>query len=123
MIEHEQHLVYIKEIGEWVNIDIPCIPMVLLLNRIGLITKYCCQGDKYNYFNIMFQDNITDKDIEDFLLKFENQYTHSPFVGKFVKWTRKMSGKIVSNWLYECNSIRSVSDDFNTIKMKFEPEN
>ena len=85
------------------KIDPLCIPMIKYFNSIGLTTKYSCQGhnDGINKdFYIMFDSKVTDKNIEDFLLKYNNIYSHSPFVGKFYKWMRKCSDEIVTNWEY-----------------------
>jgi len=86
------------------KIDSECRKMVELFNRIGLKTKHSCAGHNKlncNKYYIMFDDNITDEMIINFIDKFENQYTHSPFLGHFNKWYRKCNGKIISNWLYE----------------------
>jgi len=86
------------------EIDIECIPMVKLFNNIGLTTKFSCQGHNnilQNSFQIIFADSVNDSNIIEFVNKFDNIYTHSPFHGKFLKWMRKMNGEIVSNWTYE----------------------
>jgi hypothetical protein len=44
----------------------------------------------------MFDDNITDVDIENFISKLKY-----PIWGRFQKWMRKISGVIQSNWHYE----------------------
>jgi len=86
------------------EIDVECRQMVKLFNDIGLTTKFSCQGHNnilQNSFQIIFDDLINDNSIINFISKFNNVYTHPPFQGKFLKWMRKMNGKIVSNWTYE----------------------
>ena len=86
------------------EIDVECRSMVKLFNTIGLTTKFSCQGHNnilQNSFQIIFADFINDDDIINFISKFTNIYTHSPFQGKFLKWMRKINGEILSNWTYE----------------------
>lgn len=86
------------------KIDKKCIPLVKFFNENGLETKYSCEGHDRSFMNsfyIMFSDNIDDTDIADFIDKFSNKYQHSPFMGKFLKWCRKMNGRISYNWVYE----------------------
>ncbi len=86
-------------------IDKECIEMVKFFNECGLKTKYCCQGHfenktSDNYY-IMFDDSVKDVNIFNFINLFENTFTHSPFLGCFVKWMRKISGEIKCNWIYQ----------------------
>ena len=86
------------------EIDEKCIPMVKFFNDIGLHTKFSCQGHnntKMNDYYIMFDESITDDDINVFLTKCSNNMDHTPFIGKFIKWARKMNDGIIhSNWMY-----------------------
>ena len=101
MIKHETEQLLIN--GELVDIDINCIPMVKFFNSVGLTTKFSCEGDSLNHYNIMFADSVTDKDIEDFLLKSDylNVHNHTSFKGRFYKWCRVVSGEIKHNWMYK----------------------
>lgn len=95
------------------EIDEKCIPMVRFFNDIGLKTKFSCQGHDdlaNNSFYVMFDESIGSSDIMDFLLRFENNYTHSPFAGRFFKWMRKMNGAIVSNWEYRVSYGQSLTN-------------
>ena len=84
-----------------VEIDDNCVQLVKYFNSIGLDTKFCCEGhNTWEDYNIMFEDYITDDIIFSFIEKYSNCYDHTPFCGKFVKWARKMSGDIVTNWMY-----------------------
>lgn len=122
MKKHMQMPTYIN--NEWVQIDIPCVPIVLLFNRIGMRTQFSCQGDNnLEHFEIIFDKEVKDETIIEFLEKFENHYTHSPFLGRFLKWTRKMNGRIVSNWTYSCPTIEDVCKDFDIMVKKFEGVN
>lgn len=85
------------------EIDELCIPMVKYFNSIGLTTKFSCQGhdnEVKNVFDIMFEDYITDEAMIEFLELYSSKYDHSPFLGGFYKWYRKLDGKIASNWMY-----------------------
>lgn len=121
MEKHQQMPTFIN--NEWIQIDIPCVPMVLLFNseKVNMKTQFSCQGDdKLEHFEIIFDKEVTDENIVEFLCKFEEHYTHSPFMGRFLKWTRKLHGKIVSNWTYNCMTIEDACKDFEIIKNKFE---
>lgn len=87
------------------EIDVLCRPIVKYFNAIGLDTKFSCQGHEglNRSFQIMFQDYVTDEQIQSFLEQYSSKFSHSPFVGHFQKWMRKMSGKIATNWIYEVN--------------------
>ena len=85
------------------EIDVECREMVKFFNENELITKFSCQGHNnkdQNQFYIMFSNYIADEDISKFIGKYSDKYNHSPFIGKFVKWIRKMDGDIVRNWMY-----------------------
>lgn len=85
------------------EIDEKCIPMVKFFNSIGLTTKFSCQGHdniKENEFQIMFEDTVTDDDIYEFLLECSAGRDHTPLVGSFYKWARKMGDSIHVNWMY-----------------------
>jgi hypothetical protein len=58
----------------------------------------------------MFDESVSDVDMMNFISKYSNAWDHSPFIGKFVKWVRKCSGDIISNWMYELDS---KNDDLN----------
>lgn len=92
-----------KEIN-YEEIDELCHPLVKYFNSIGLITKFSCQGHNNNLdncFYIMFDDNIIDEQIDSFLLPLSNKCEHTPLVGKFIKWRRKINGNLTSNWIYQ----------------------
>lgn len=92
-----------EEIDKIKDLDEEVKEYLYFFNEIGLTTKFsCCGHDNFsrNSFEIMFADNLDDDLFIDFLYKLSNKYDHSPLVGKFVKWYRKLDGKIVSNWMY-----------------------
>lgn len=84
------------------EIDELCIPMVKYFNSIGLKTQFSCQGHegRYSSFDIIFDRCVTDDMICEFLEKHSNQYNHTPFMGRFLKWMRKIDGVMSSNWSY-----------------------
>lgn len=109
--EREFTLLNIK--GKVVKIDNKCVPLVKYFNSIGLDTKYCCEGHNPNEpFTIMFEDYVTDEKIFSFIKQFSNKYDHTPFVGKFVKWARKMGGEIALNWVYIANTQECAEIDY-----------
>ena len=94
--------------------------LVKFFNEYGLKTKFSCQGhpsDTLGSYYIMFDNIVTDDDIKSFIVLFNNIYTHSPFVGEFVKWMRKISGEIVCNWMYQ---ITGTSDYENWARAKID---
>lgn len=94
--------------------DEHCIKLVKLFNEeLELPTKYSCQGHEYdplNAYSIMFQDHVSDADIENLIVKFTNKYNHSCFQGKFVKWCRVMCGEIKYNWIYQVTTKSDASN-------------
>ena len=91
------------KIIDYSKIDKKCIEMIKFFNEIGLITKFSCQGHDNgdnNSFEIIFDNSIEDNDVLIFLEKYSNKYNHTPFIGKFTKWMRKIDDEIVSNWIY-----------------------
>ena len=101
-VSHETKILNIR--GKDCKIDIGCVPMIELLNSIGLDTKYCCQGDiekNYPYY-IMFEDYVTDEQIADLVGKCIGEEGEELIYGKFYKWCRNVGGKGVKlNWMYE----------------------
>lgn len=74
--------------NELKNIDIDplCLPLIEYFNSIGLTTKFSCQGHNCslkNEFTIMFESNVSDEQIFNFILNFKNKYGHSSLKGKF----------------------------------------
>ena len=93
------------------DMDVECIPLCDVFNSCGLTTKFSCCGHGKSNFDVIFDDDVSMLQMEEFISRFENQYTHSPFLGKFVMWMRKMSGKIVRNWMYTAPSKRFAEID------------
>lgn len=107
MKSHEQKAIIID--NKEVEIDLECIDFVKLFNQEGLKTKFSCQGDRYNDFYIIFDDEVTDIDMENFISKFKNRYGHSPFIGKFSKWCRLMNNTITYNWMFRTKDYKTAS--------------
>lgn len=103
--DDKQKLMIIR--GNKVLIDKECVDLVQYFNSIGLDTKYSCSGHGKDTFEIIFEDYITDEQMESFISKYRNKYNHSLFLGKFSKWCRVMSGKMVYNWIYTAKDVRS----------------
>ena len=83
-------------------IDEECTDMVRFFNDYGLKTQFSCQGHEDeidNTYFIIFDDCVSDEDIENFILPFEG--IDSRLRGSFVKWVRKLDGKVKYNWQYQ----------------------
>ena len=98
--------------GRAVTIDDECVDFVLFFNRIGLKTKFSCCGHGLSEFSIMFTKDVTDKQIEDFILKYRSDSEFTPFIGTFSKWLRKLNGKLQYNWVYACPTIEFAKADY-----------
>lgn len=116
MEEHKQVPILID--GELCQIDIPCVEMVKFFNGIGMKTQFCCQGNELNRFHIIFDKSVSDKNMIYFISNYSSKYDHSPFLGIFSKWCRKMSGEMTSNWTYKVQSIEWAEHDLNTFREK-----
>ena len=102
--------------GKEFEIDDECFDLVKYFNEIGLKTISCCSGHNKQNFRIIFDNSISDDDISKFLNDKVNKYNHSIFLGKFVKWARVYSGKIVLSWMYEAEKIGFAKVDFKRLK-------
>lgn len=109
------------------EIDELCVPMVKFFNNIGLTTEFSCQGhgnEFLNEFYIMFDQSVTDSMIYDFISKYSEGYSHTPFNGKFIKWIRKYDGDINSSWCYSVSygtreiNQKFAEQDYNTMIFK-----
>ena len=107
---HEDMEISIK--GKMIKIDSQCYEIVKYFNNIGLKTKYCCNGHYRQGLYVIFDDNITDKNIEDFIKE-----TEGVGGGSFYKWTRMLNGKISSNWIYQFYLTYNITElVLNTVK-------
>ena len=59
----------------------------------------CWSGHGKQNFRIIFDNSVTDEDIEKFLKDKVNKYKHSMFLGKFVKWGGK------NNFWRDCSKL------------------
>lgn len=98
-----------------INIDDKCYPLVKLFNDMGLPTRHSCEGHGIYEFSIIFEDEVTDKQIEDLLLKYINKYGHSHIYGKFQKWCRVMNNKIKYSWMYIAPSVDYANRDYKIL--------
>ena len=100
------------------DMDKECMPLCDLFNSIGLITQFSCCGHGESPFQIIFDDNVTDKQIYDFIDMLSQGKDHTPLVGSFLKWTRKVDGKISSNWTYQVDKIEWADSDLETTQRR-----
>lgn len=98
------------------DMDKECIPLCNLFNSIGLTTQFSCCGHGESRFQIIFADNITDEQIYPFIERLSQTCSYTPIIGGFLKWTRKVDDKIVSNWTYQVDKIEWADCDLNSIK-------
>lgn len=99
-----------KEIN-YDEIDKLCIPLVKLFNKIGLRTKFSCQGhDEFDRtFYIMFHESVKDAQIYRLnklcakkRIKEMKYYGDFWNYGKFLKWVRYTErGYRMTNWIYQ----------------------
>lgn len=98
---------FIKNNIPYDELDKEIIELVDLLNfKHSIKTRYSCYGHldrPWNYISIVFDDNVTDKQIETICKKI---YLKNPKVDKywyFKKWVRVLGYEVAANWcLYTC---------------------
>lgn len=98
------------------DMDKECIPLCDLFNSIGLTTQFSCCGHGESPFKIIFANNVYDKQIYDFIDMLSQDKGHTPIVGSFLKWMRKVDDKIVLNWTYQVDKIEWADCDLKSIK-------
>lgn len=98
------------------DMDKECIPLCDLFNSIGLTTQFSCCGHGESPFQIIFADNVYDKQIYDFIDMLSQDKGHTPIVGSFLKWMRKVDDKIVLNWTYQVDKIEWADLDLENMK-------
>lgn len=116
-VSHETKILNIR--GKDCEIDIGCIPMIELLNSIGLDTKYCCQGDTEENFPyyIMFEDYVTDGQIADLVGKCIGEEGNTLILGQFNKWCRNVPRSGVKfNWGYKVKTLDGANYDYVVFK-------
>jgi len=108
-------------------VDPKCRDMVEFFNEMNISTISSCQGHnnlQNNAFYVIFDVCVTDKDIDNFLSMFDKHTIHSPFIGTFKKWMRKIDGIITSNWIYSIDygkykmNQEFALEDYKTMKNK-----
>ena len=110
--------------NEYNNINYPddmdkeCIPLCDLFNSIGLTTQFSCCGHGESLFQIIFEDNVTDEQICHFIDMLSQGKDHTPLVGSFLKWTRKVDEKISSNWTYQVDKIEWADSELESMQSK-----
>lgn len=98
------------------DMDKECIPLCDLFNSIGLTTKFSCCGHGESPFQIIFDDTVTDEQIYHCIKVISQGRDHTPIVGSFLKWTRKVDDKIASNWTYQVDKIVWANLDLESIQ-------
>ncbi len=100
------------------DMDKECIPLCDLFNSIGLMTQFSCCGHGHDPFQIIFTNNVTDEQIYNLIDTLSQKKDHTPIVGAFLKWTRKLDGKIVSNWTYQVDKILHANLDLEIMQRR-----
>ncbi len=98
------------------DMDKECIPLCDLFNSIGLTTQFSCCGHGASSFEIIFNDSVTDEEMHSFIERLSQTNSYTPIIGAFLKWTRKVDDKIVSNWTYQVDKIEWADCDLKSIK-------
>lgn len=105
--------------GEWIMInkklcyiDEECVDWVLLFNKIGLTTKFCCHGNDevLDYYEIVFHEDVTDNQIYEFMQK-------HPKIWGFYKWTRTgyCNDTLYHNWMFSPKTKRNAKELFEQL--------
>ena len=123
-MEDKHKQVIIEVDGVQIECDEGCADMVTLLNQVGLITKFSCQGKSNEKPYIMLDENVTDDLVEDFLTKIvayqkENElpiYTN----GTFRKWGRWFGKGLIYNWMYESATLERMNMDYELFSKVFK---
>lgn len=102
------------------DMDKECIEFCNLFNTLGLKTKYSCCGHGNEYYSIMFDETVSDLTIGEFIYDISEKKDHTPLVGGFYKWCRKVEDKLVCNWEYIVDNISWAEIDLETIKSVLE---
>lgn len=100
------------------DMDKECIPLCDLFNSIGLTTQFSCCGHGHDPFQIIFTNNVTDEQIYHLIDTLSQKKDHTPIVGAFLKWTRKLDDKIVSNWTYQVDKILHANLDLEIMQRR-----
>lgn len=116
MEEHKKE--WIKLNGAWCQIDEECVDWVLLFNKVGLTTKFCCHGEDTadNNYMIMFHEDVMDEQINEFLLKY-------PKMWGFFKWTRSGGPScevLYHNWMFRPFTKKYAKDIFENLYDNYE---
>ena len=83
------------------DMDNECVPMCDFFNNVGLKTRFSCCGHGVEGYVVIFDDSVSDADIEKFIAKCSHEKDYTPLQGKFSCWMRKCGGVMVENWMYE----------------------
>lgn len=100
------------------DMDKECIPLCDLFNSIGLTTQFSCCGHGHDAFQIIFTNKVTDEQIYHLIDTLSQKKDHTPIVGAFLKWTRKLDDKIVSNWTYQVDKILHANLDLEIMQRR-----
>lgn len=100
------------------DMDKECIPLCDLFNSIGLTTQFSCCGHGHDAFQIIFTNNVTDEQVYHLINTLSQGKDHTPIVGAFLKWTRKLDDKIVSNWTYQVDKILHANLDLEIMQRR-----
>lgn len=105
------------------DMDSECVELCDYFNSVGLKTKFSCCGHNIADYQIIFDDEVTDEMIERFVVKCSDKYDHTPFLGQFCSWIRKVDGRVIRNWMYMipyskklCSPIEMAKMDLYTMK-------
>ena len=108
---------YLKSLGiEVKELDKNIKKLVYLFNKIGLRTKFSCEGhEEHEYPCIIFDSYVTEDDICKVASKI---LSAKGYLGEFHLWVRKDdSDDVCTNWMFLINCpFKNTSDRINLIK-------
>lgn len=100
------------------DMDKDCIQLCDLFNSIGLKTVFSCSGHDRKKFMIIFDDSVTTNKIDTFISQISIFHNHTPLLGKFLMWSRKIDTQIVHSWVYISDCIEWANEDYKTLLSK-----
>ena len=107
---------YMNIDGKKVLIDVDCVNMVKMFNRMNITTQYCCSGHNRNDkdFYIAFSPTVSDCQILDLICMFDDAIEfYNNLNGRFIKYIGESRiGKLDSCWCYRVANMEMANEDY-----------
>lgn len=113
---HKRSCIYMDE--ENFYCDNKCKDMIEFFWKNNLKTYCSCEDNEgaLNGFMIGFKEEVSDKDIEEFLKPYLTKNGHTSLRGAFVKWVRYSNLKPIYNWFYCARNSDIANEDLKKFK-------